>query len=719
MQVHEQIQREERAKERAADLAAAEEKRARDNERMLAAIANMIGGRSGGQATSTMPSATPNRPETVSASAPEQEAPTSALPEFQKEAPMRSFTPRQVPDTAPRAKFHFDDRQPSASRARPQPQAPLSSDFQHPPKPSLAEKGDKAPLREWQALVDGDPLEVASLYEDSPFYETILQVLKSNHSVAGNLWHHRSLYVESTVEQWVKSQMQDGKNSVHHQLLRVNDLTSMKFPKALTSTTADIAAKSWDEFRLIFIRKLEGALLIGCTSMEIFRALIASTSNVGDGNPKMKAFLLDLVEDYVLGRNSPLACDVLMRKADHSFAIGAAGYSQESASIAWDRMFERTPGIDTVEVAKTLTRAYIQKQGDKAAINVRTVWDHAHMAHEINDRMITILSNDLASAERGKDNARKFKELLATARVRVQNGDARPQEASCVQLCQNYLGPYEESRADLYKTSNESGPERKPPSRSVNNIRAQITAETTTSSRSASNEFNYVAAIAALQSQINNMQQNQMGAQQPSPRLNPIPPPVPTANDYRRAPAPSSYAQPSPPASANSPYPTIQTDSSRGTYANQRGRSCAPPTGGQGLPANSGATEWNMDLWSRARARFYAFSKYAAHPVVNRALAYCRPCDSTMTKPRVDELGTNIVNWTNENGCAYCAFRPRAPPGTPDGELWKYGTGDGAHNPVTCRPYIRYLCEAGAGEIPADEEVKKLIQSLVGLKPIA
>jgi hypothetical protein len=112
------------------------------------------------------------------------------------------FTPRQVPDTAPRAKFHFEDRQPSASRARPQPQAPLASDFQHPPKPSLAEKVDKAPLREWQALVDGDPLEVASLNEDSPFYETILQVLKSNHSVAGNLWHHRSLYVESTVEQW-------------------------------------------------------------------------------------------------------------------------------------------------------------------------------------------------------------------------------------------------------------------------------------------------------------------------------------------------------------------------------------------------------------------------------------------------------------------------------------------------------------------------------------
>jgi len=39
------------------------------------------------------------------------------------------------------------------------------------------------------------------------------------------------------------------------------------------------------------------------------------------------------------------------------------------------------------------------------------------------------------------------------------------------------------------------------------------------------------------------------------------------------------------------------------------------------------------------------------------------------------------------------------------------GTGDGAHNPVTCPPYIRYLCEAGAGEFQADDELKALISS--------
>jgi hypothetical protein len=34
-----------------------------------------------------------------------------------------------------------------------------------------------------------------------------------------------------------------------------------------------------------------------------------------------------------------------------------------------------------------------------------------------------------------------------------------------------------------------------------------------------------------------------------------------------------------------------------------------------------------------------------------------------MTKPRIDEIPplASGVAWTNENGCAYCAFRPRAP----------------------------------------------------------
>jgi hypothetical protein len=60
-----------------------------------------------------------------------------------------------------------------------------------------------------------------------------------------------------------------------------------------------------------------------------------------------------------------------------------------------------------------------------------------------------------------------------------------------------------------------------------------------------------------------------------------------------------------------------------------------------------------------------------------------------------------------------------APPGTPKEDEWKYGTGDDAHNPIVCQSFIRYLCEAGAGEFEGDDQLKKIIRSLVGIKPIA
>jgi hypothetical protein len=653
----------------------------------------------------------PLRPELVQAA----ETPAPVHPPTPSARTAPTFHPRAVPDTAPRPNYNFNFQVPSATRANP---IPISSlPFEHPPNPALAASDEQEMLKQWGMLVDSDPLQVSSLYQESPFYETILQVLRSNSSIAGNVWHNRVLHLESTVLQWALSRMQLKKTSIHHKLRCLTDLTNLKFPKTLTSSTADEAAKGWDKFRLQFIRNIESALLIGCESMEIFRALIASASDDAAGNPKLMAFLLDLVEDYALNRNSPLACDVLMRKADHSFSIGAAGYSQESASIAWDRMFERPEGVDSVEASKTLTRAFVQRQGDKAGINVRTVWEHANMAHDINDRFIQVLTNDLASRARGLDNSMKFKELLAAARIRVQNGEARPHEASCVHICQNFLGPYEESRASLYKKSQIQ--ENSKQTRGVNNVKWQTPENASTQSKLPSDGSDLTAMVAALQSQFNTLQttmrtQLQEPRQTPTPLQTPSTPPA-APNDYRRVPAPSSYSRAQDQTTADSPYPTV---SIAFPFRPPR-RNCSYPSGGQGLPANSGSTEWNADLWGRARARFYSYGKYAAHPVVSRALAHCRPCDATMTKPRVDDLRRDVTQWTNETGCAYCAFRPLAPPNTALADEWKYGTGDGAHNPVVCKPYIRYLCEAGAGEFPADEEVKKLIRSLVSLKPVA
>jgi hypothetical protein len=121
----------------------------------------------------------------------------------------------------------------------------------------------------------------------------------------------------------------------------------------------------------------------------------------------------------------------------------------------------------------------------------------------------------------------------------------------------------------------------------------------------------------------------------------------PVALNYKRAPPPPTHnLQPLQPGST--PYPAIMHQGARTNYPRQSGRTCDPPAKGQGLPVSSGETEWTRDTWRRARARFAEFERYAEHPVVRQALAYCRPCEVTMTQPRTEALGSNIATWTND-----------------------------------------------------------------------
>jgi hypothetical protein len=248
--------------------------------------------------------------------------------------PSTIMKPRLAPSTAPHTLQSSDSPTP-ISHLAPFPLAPV-----HPPDPSKFEAKEKAMLHDvWNSLIEGDPHEVAALYRDSPFYETVLQVLLSKPSRAGHIWHRRVYQLSSTMSKWLAGRVvvNDAKdNPLHFQMLRLAELNNMKFPNHLTSYTPDIAAKAWDSFRLSFIRKVEDALSFGCNSVEIFRALIVSTSNVDTGNSKLNAFLLELVENTFLNLNSLLACDVLLRQLDQSFAQAADGFSQFSSSIAWN-----------------------------------------------------------------------------------------------------------------------------------------------------------------------------------------------------------------------------------------------------------------------------------------------------------------------------------------------------------------------------------------------
>jgi hypothetical protein len=72
-------------------------------------------------------------------------------------------------------------------------------------------------------------------------------------------------------------------------------------------------------------------------------------------------------------RNTLLACDVLLRQCDQSFSNGATGYLPESSSIKWDHLKSRQEGIDCMQLAQMVTRAYLQKQGDLTGVTMSNI----------------------------------------------------------------------------------------------------------------------------------------------------------------------------------------------------------------------------------------------------------------------------------------------------------------------------------------------------------
>jgi hypothetical protein len=172
---------------------------------------------------------------------------------------------------------------------------------------------------------------------------------------------------------WCLNRLSDSR-CADYQQARFGELVKLRFPAALKSIVPNEAAAAWEEqYRRTFIKTIEGCLNFGCGSQDIFSHLLVSASSDSNGNPKVKAFLEDLIDDHNICRNPLLACDVLLRQCDQSFSNGATGYSPESSSIKWDHMKFRPEGIDSMQLAQMVTRAYLQKQGDLMGVTMTNV----------------------------------------------------------------------------------------------------------------------------------------------------------------------------------------------------------------------------------------------------------------------------------------------------------------------------------------------------------
>ena len=73
-----------------------------------------------------------------------------------------------------------------------------------------------------------------------------------------------------------------------------------------------------------------------------------------------------------------------------------------------------------------------------------------------------------------------------------------------------------------------------------------------------------------------------------------------------------------------------------------------------------------------------------------------------LSSTAMDSVRIGPAPWASDGNwdavaCAYCAFRPLAPPHIPPGhdDAWWYGTGKGDHNPHHCQPCKRFIAEGG------------------------
>lgn len=145
-------------------------------------------------------------------------------------------------------------------------------------------------------------------------------------------------------------------------------------------------------------------------------------------------------------------------------------------------------------------------------------------------------------------------------------------------------------------------------------------------------------------------------------------------------------------------------------------RKCSPPSGSLGHP---NGIAWTQDAWNeRAKLALSAYKDYIKDPRLAAAFARAFPSDPTLSEPAEPSQHVAGQPWTNENGCNYCFHRPLPPPDKADPshpDNWLYDTGNGAHSPHFCLPFIRFLCEGGRGEV--DDKLKSHLQSLVTLRP--
>ena len=121
--------------------------------------------------------------------------------------------------------------------------------------------------------------------------------------------------------------------------------------------------------------------------------------------------------------------------------------------------------------------------------------------------------------------------------------------------------------------------------------------------------------------------------------------------------------------------------------------SIPPPSGSTGHPEG---LQWTDADWKDTKIDFDRIDEIAAS-AAGASTRKLRPADAGMTATKMGRpviLSSSPVRW-GDDACAYCKFRPLAPPNTPLSQLHLFGTGSGAHNPYRCERAKKFAAEGG------------------------
>ena len=512
------------------------------------------------------------------------------------------------------------------------------------------------------------------------------QLLQSKEDRTGTRWRRRSLMVYKTVRQWAVN------TTLHHPHRGASDamkaIANFKFPPSLRDRDADKQAYSWNSTRGPLMNAFRDCLTTGCDMDQLLRKLLAATQNLNSGNIRVSGYVKSMLDDNLFEIFAPLAADVLIFELDDSYRSGA--YGSDSVTSDWDACKVRHEDDDSISLAQRIVAAYLQ-QLNSNEYDTDTIWRSTSHATNINERYSQCLLNDLADRQRGAANAALFRVRWNEISAKIEINEASPHELSCIRIAHLSIRPAEaqaaaERSADPSARSADSAARQRRPGRNV----------------------------AAAASRADPPADADAAAVAPPPQTNsraPAPPPVtrqsqPSAANtsaVNRAANRGSYQsvnpgqQPPPPVGhRQEPPPAGHANNSYATPPPTSVRRCAPPANGQGKPNGLPAGEWTAQEWDRTMVDFMLLDTLAP-TAAGVAAAKVRPADASMRGCRVGRPSSFDGNRWHEDACAYCFYRPRAPASTPPGhpDHWKYGTGQGDHNPYRCQPQKRFIAEGG------------------------